>query len=280
MGNGQRSRRQSALWEERIGKDMVNSMNTMAQREGVRDAAMAKRRIAAYWDGRSDSFMTQREEELHSEQRQIWEKELLSHLPEKEGLRILDVGCGCGFFSLILAEQNHAVTGIDLTESMIQQSRRLAKKYGSEAAFYRMDAEKLMFPDETFDVIVSRNLTWTLPHPREAYKEWIRVLKPGGILLNYDAEHARHHRSEGLEGEEAHRMLSQRQMDECMAIYDMLPISGWKRPDWDVVCLKQTGCSQVWVNRKMGEILFPHENQFRTPYPVFRVKAVKDHPCS
>ena len=52
-----------------------------------------------------------------------------------------------------------------------------------------MDAENPDFPDGTFDVIVSRNLTWTLPDAARAYKEWIRVLKTGGILINADANY-------------------------------------------------------------------------------------------
>ena len=46
-----------------------------------------------------------------------------------------------------------------------------------------MDAENPDFPDGTFDVIVSRNLTWTLPDAEHAYQEWFRVLKPGGHLV-------------------------------------------------------------------------------------------------
>lgn len=197
-------------------------MDTAVQRDYYRETGTVKKRIENYWNGRSESFMEQREEELHSGQHQIW-----------------------------------------------------AEKYGIRAEFYQMDAEKPEFPDETFDVIVSRNLTWTLPHPAEAYEQWLRVLKPGGILLNYDAEHARYHMSSGLEGEEAHRMLSQGQMDECMRIYHLLPVSSWKRPDWDVFFLKQAGCAEVTADTRIGKRLFPHEDQFRTPYPVFRIKAVK-----
>ena len=53
------------------------------------------------------------------------------------------------------------------------------------------DAEKLDFADESFDVVISRNLTWTLPHPIDAYQEWMRVLKKGGVLINFDAEYAK-----------------------------------------------------------------------------------------
>ena len=50
-----------------------------------------------------------------------------------------------------------------------------------------MDAQKLDFEDNTFDVVISRNLTWNLEHPDVAYREWVRVLKVGGRLLNFDA---------------------------------------------------------------------------------------------
>lgn len=50
-----------------------------------------------------------------------------------------------------------------------------------------MDAQNLTFHDNMFDVIVSRNLTWNLDSPAKAYREWYRVLKPGSILLNFDA---------------------------------------------------------------------------------------------
>lgn len=250
-------------------------VEAMVQRDLWKETPAVKGRIARYWDSRSESFKEQRDAELHSEQHQLWEQELLSHLPQDRSLRILDVGCGCGFFTLMLAEHGHRVTGIDLTGSMIRKGRELAQEYGVAADLRVMDAEHPDFSDDTFDAIVTRNLTWTLPHPAEAYEEWIRVLKPGGILLNYDAEHAKYHRRNGLEGEEAHRMLSGAQMDECMNIYRMLPISGWKRPDWDVCILKQMGCREVTVDDRIGEKLYLHESAFSVPYPIFRIKAVK-----
>ena len=46
-----------------------------------------------------------------------------------------------------------------------------------------MDAQALEFEDESFDVIISRNLTWNLEKPWQAYREWYRVLKPGGHIM-------------------------------------------------------------------------------------------------
>ncbi len=230
-----------------------------------------KHRIARYWNGRAASFQAQREAELCGRPHQLWAEELISHLGGRRGLRILDVGCGCGFFSFLLAEDGHDVTGIDLSENMIARGRELARKYGTDVTLRQMDAENPAFADGTFDVIVSRNLTWTLPHPARAYAQWMRVLKPGGLLLNYDAEHAKYHLSHGLEGERAHAMLSQGQREECMDLYGLLPLSGWARPEWDVACLEQLGCAHVTVAR------VPENRQpdNAAPYPIFRIKAFK-----
>ncbi|HCP71234.1 MAG TPA: class I SAM-dependent methyltransferase, partial [Clostridiales bacterium] len=43
---------------------------------------------------------------------------------------------------------------------------------GLDIAFRHMDAQQLGFPDGTFDVVLSRNLTWTLPEPEKAYAQW------------------------------------------------------------------------------------------------------------
>ena len=48
-----------------------------------------------------------------------------------------------------------------------------------------MDAENLRFADESFDVVISRNLTWTLPDVKSAYREWVRVLKKGGHTFEF-----------------------------------------------------------------------------------------------
>ena len=52
--------------------------------------------------------------------------------------------------------------------------------------FQWQDAEKLPFKDNTFDVVVSRNLLWTRPNPGKALREWRRVMKPAGALVVSD----------------------------------------------------------------------------------------------
>lgn len=243
-------------------------MQTVLQRtEAAAPVDDLKGRVACYWNERADSFALQREQELCGSSRLLWEKELSLQLGGRRGLRVLDVGCGCGFFSMILAAQGQQVTGIDLSAEMVARGRALSRKYRVPVQLLQMDAERPRFAPESFDVVVSRNLTWTLPHPAQAYERWLRLLKPGGLLLNYDAEHAKYHQRIGLDGEPAHQMLSQSQKDECMRLYEALPASSWDRPAWDRAFLAERGCL-VTVDAGAGERLFHG-------YPIFRITAVK-----
>lgn len=156
-----------------------------------------KEYITGYWQKRSTGFANLRKAELHSEKQLLWQQEITRHLPQNRRLKILDIGCGAGFFGILLG-QKHSVTGIDLTPEMIEAARALAAAERSNAEFMVMDAEALDFADASFDAIISRNVMWNLPHPEKAYREWLRVLKPGGLLLNYDAEYARAHHSQKL----------------------------------------------------------------------------------
>lgn len=69
---------------------------------------------------------------------------------------------------------------------MILHARELAKEEQADCEFQVMDAENPEYDNDTFDFVISRNLTWTLPDAQKAYKEWMRVLKPGGVLLNFE----------------------------------------------------------------------------------------------
>ena len=71
-------------------------------------------RIENYWSKRSDDFFDLRIEELKSDKRQLWQDEIIANLPDKEHLKILDVGCGPGFFSVILSSLGHDVIGIEM----------------------------------------------------------------------------------------------------------------------------------------------------------------------
>ncbi len=250
-----------------------------------------KEKIAAYWTKRSDSFLEQRRAELHSPLAERWLGEIRKYLPERETasgnsaknnsdvckLRILDVGCGTGFFTILLAKRGHQVTGTDLTPDMIANSRILAKEERVTCDFQIMDAEHLSFPDESFDVVISRNLTWTLPEAAQAYKEWIRVLKPGGLLLNFDANYGAVDFAEtsDLPENHAHKQLGNSMMQECEDIKRQLPISSYIRPAWDVEELGKLGMEQISIDLGLSRRVYKEKDEFYNPTPMFAIAAVK-----
>ena len=146
-----------------------------------------------YWTDRAPGYSEVNRLELATAQRQRWKgcicEELTRRFPDRPlaGLQVLEVGTGPGFFAILLRELGCAVTAIDLTRAMLAEAKENAGPLADEICFMEMNAEALSFADERFDAVISRNLTWNLPHPDRAYAEWTRVLKKGGVLLNFDA---------------------------------------------------------------------------------------------
>lgn len=236
-----------------------------------------KEKIASYWTKRSSDFKEQRREELHSPLAERWMKEIEKYLPEGKQLRILDVGCGAGFFSILLAQKGHQVTGIDLTPDMIVHSRELAKEEGVACEFQVMDAENPEFADETFDFVISRNLTWTLPNAQQAYKEWMRVLKPDGVLLNFDANYGAVDFTDTSElpKNHAHNQMESALMQECEDIKRQLSISNYARPAWDLETLNGIGVRQFQIDVGVSQRIYMEKNNFYNPTPLFAVCCKK-----
>jgi ubiquinone/menaquinone biosynthesis C-methylase UbiE len=107
----------------------------------------------------------------------------------KDGLRILDVGCGNGYSTLCFAAQfeSHFV-GVDFVPEMIDQAKILSKDFPpkGDIDFRVGDVTKLEFPDASFDIVVSERCLLNLPSKNDqwqAIREVARVVKPGGLYL-------------------------------------------------------------------------------------------------
>lgn len=142
--------------------------------------------IRKVWDDGSKTYDSNPHHPIGTEQeKDAWRQELSRNLPPTTQ-RILEVGCGTGAMGLLFAEMGHQVTGIDLSEEMLAQARRKAEVRKLTLELRTGDAEHLPFGDGSFDVIISRHLIWTLPHPEIALKGWHRVLVAGGRMLIID----------------------------------------------------------------------------------------------
>lgn len=95
--------------------------------------------------------------------------------------RVLDVACGTGVNFPHLPETADPV-GIDVSTPMLLQARRNADDLGRQVELEQMDAQRLAFPDSSFDHVISSCSTCTFPDPIEALNEMGRVCKPDGQI--------------------------------------------------------------------------------------------------
>jgi arsenite methyltransferase len=102
------------------------------------------------------------------------------------GERVLDVGCGAGTDTLVAAQMvgpDGRVTGIDMTPEMLAKARRAATEMvAGNVDFAEGEVERLPFPDESFDVVISNGVIDLIPDKDAVFSELFRVLRPGGRI--------------------------------------------------------------------------------------------------
>lgn len=109
--------------------------------------------------------------------------EQLERFPLTAGSRILEVGCGTGRTACYLSKQGYDVVAVDIRKEMIDKAKRRAEIEEAEVGFFQADVNELPFADRTFDVVMAESVT-LFADPVKAFKEYYRVLVPGGNLFD------------------------------------------------------------------------------------------------
>jgi ubiquinone/menaquinone biosynthesis C-methylase UbiE len=99
------------------------------------------------------------------------------------GRDVLDVGCGSGIATQMLAEAGAKVTAVDLTDWAVETTRRRLDAFGLEGVVRQEDAEQLPFPDASFDLVFSWGVIHHSSDMDRALAELVRVCRPGGELV-------------------------------------------------------------------------------------------------
>ena len=139
--------------------------------------------IEEYWSSQAADYDREPDHGLGTPQLQAAWKGLLGRLVPGGGQRVLDVGCGTGSLSILLAEADNTVVGIDLSPDMIAQARAKAERSGASIDFRVGDASDVAESPATFDVVLCRHLVWTLLEPVPTLQRWARLLNRNGRLV-------------------------------------------------------------------------------------------------
>lgn len=99
------------------------------------------------------------------------------------GRDVLEIGCGNGADGALFASHGARYTGVDLTETAVDATRRHFAVLGLPGTFQTENAEALSFPDASFDLVYSWGVLHHTEHPGRAFAEVHRVLRPGGLAI-------------------------------------------------------------------------------------------------
>ena len=107
--------------------------------------------------------------------------------------------------------------------------------------------------------------------------EWGRVLKKGGMLLNFDAEYAKGAHNLNNQDNPAHRNVSDELKSKCHEIYHMLTVSALNRPGWDEEILKMSGFDHVETDTQFYKRIYDKKDEFYIPDRMFMIAAYKNN---
>ena len=276
-----------------------------------------------YWLHRASGYSEVNQEELAGVQRGNWsvflQQEIREACPGRTPgeIRILYIGAGPGFLSIILAEMGYQVVAADFAERMLEEAYANAKaslpeiaedlwedgeeeewkarkrgylrsaSLGGEISFRQENAMSLTFPEGSFDVVLSRNLTWNLPEPETAYRDWLRVLKTDGLLMVFDANWYRYL----VDSEKKHAYDKDRErvaekglgdynigenFDQMEEIARSMPMTERIRPAWDQDLLRRYGAKDISVAEDIGQRVYSEKEKVNyASTPMFMVKTKK-----
>jgi SAM-dependent methyltransferase len=112
----------------------------------------------------------------------VMHDDLVARLDPQPGQKWLDVGCGAGAVAMRAARAGADVTGVDLSDVMVETARRRAREEGLDIAYDVGDAENLPYADASFEVVSSSVGIFLAPDHRAVALGLTRVVRPGGRL--------------------------------------------------------------------------------------------------
>lgn len=222
--------------------------------------------ISAYWDKQSAIWSAEKQTAWTQPVTAEWGGYFREMLPQLTGNKVLELGTASGYFANILAMAGYEVTAADISANMIAEARTVTAALNLQVDYRVMDAQELIFPEQQFDLVFTRLMTWTIPDINTFYSECFKVLKPGGLLLNFDGDFGACQFSQ-----EGHENYPADIMEQANRIKSQLDISKHQRPARDLEVLREVGFVQVSADRLEDQAL----RQSQGTSALFELKGYK-----
>ncbi|MEV0131791.1 class I SAM-dependent methyltransferase [Dactylosporangium sp. NPDC050688] len=138
---------------------------------------------SAIWDTYAATFDEEPDHGLRDPSvRSAWASLLASVLPVAP-VPVVDLGCGTGSLTTLLAEAGHHVYGLDASSNMLKVARHKAAHHGVAVSLIRGDVSRPPFALGSFDVVLVRHVLWAVQDPETTLARWIGLLRPQGRLV-------------------------------------------------------------------------------------------------
>lgn len=171
----------------------------MSEQNPAREGSVEFGRLSAY---RESSGLDDKQAREHAERLELRARadsevavrnEYLTLLGVVPGERVLDVGCGSGAVTRMLAQRvapGGQAVGVDASSALLKVARELAEKSGisDTVEFEQGDCRSLPYTDASFDAVVAATTLSHVPDPRRALAEMVRVTRPGGRVGIFDVD--------------------------------------------------------------------------------------------
>jgi ubiquinone/menaquinone biosynthesis C-methylase UbiE len=118
-------------------------------------------------------------------------KAVLDAIAPAAGREVLEIACGTGRFTLMLAERGAKVVGLDVSRAMLGQARRKAKTAGRSIDFLRGDAARLPLPDDAVDTVLAMRFFHLADQPETFLREMARVARRQVVFDTFERYSAR-----------------------------------------------------------------------------------------
>jgi SAM-dependent methyltransferase len=144
--------------------------------------------IRQKWDAAADTYDDMWGHGLKTDlETKAWSALFARLFPPDKPITIVDIGCGTGVVSLLLAGLGHEITGVDLSSQMLRVCQSAADARSlTNLHLVRGEAERPPAGIGPADAVISRHLLWTLPRPEAAVKAWAELTRPGGRVISLD----------------------------------------------------------------------------------------------